>query len=1120
MVSAIRLHGTSGERARHIEEAIPVTKGVMDTIYPWWWDEREFPRRAVMTEWFYNPLKGQPRYVDIYRLRALAASEWVFMCTSTIIEEVAQVPWEIVPKDPKLQESPPEDILTDIDEVKYFLNNPNDNKGETINTIFRAFLQDSLTIDAGCLVKGFSADSYARHPAGGYELKPQGERMLSELFARDGGSFLKETDVNGIEYRYWQYSYLHPAVAPIEFDVNEIIYSIRYPRSYSVYGWSEIQSMETILNLLINSAFTNSTMFQEYAVPSGIVSFTGSEEDENRLRAYFASEIKGRFHKVAVLNKDAKFVPLTYTARDLEFLKGQEWFAKLVWAIYKLTPTELGFQDEIRETGKAMAGQAKIQKRKAILPLLRLIEQVMNLQVLSEFSPRIKFQFNFVDKEEEFAETELDIQKINQGLVTINEWRKKRKVGGPVAWGDEPLQLTLRKLQAPAAFGIGSNPREQIPTGPEDGIEKPGQEALRDMTAEEKASIELAKAWGGRPVASYDFEDREDRPAPIYTYDDKRGKVIQVGDTTRVPRLDNFKPEQRKVIEKELEQQRQEAQALFNKERAEHPNFSDEDIWQIVRDHLEKAVGPYAGRAKPTPYPMGALGNRPDEPIRDGTMLPGESPEEIEKRRKLGGELVGQPLEETREVTRRTPVKIIEHSGGQGAHHWERDETGRSIAMGKIPDKTHGMAPPRRTTDPVTDVENRIIPTPPIRAGPIRYPRDVPPVTSATGPSRRHLGALERDKPELIEKMAPPIPSAGGGKRREASFLRSLIPKHDLYVEPFAGGAALFFMLDPHEKAVLNDVEQAFPKVWKWIQEASSEDIEDLKTRKWSATRDQWLTIRDQYRPKSLTDEVWKILYLTRHSFRNTRRTWRGEISDPYRQKTQNRYPSWLDRIDEYRRQLNGTKVENRDWKEVMRDYDSPDTFFYIDPPYEEKFAKALPEILEETQGKWLLSFGDDGNLRKALDERGFNTFRVPTYNQINKPSGKTRTVRYELLASNYPIHVPKDLMFKAIGPEHAHADKVFYGSVRRERLLAKQLSQILQSYRTGKITRDKALVEGRKAIDANQARVLEIARRKASKVVGKRIIELSPEVSNRLEAIRTQALTDFQRIIDDSGPV
>ena len=87
MVSALRIVGADPlvrDRLNRLEDNL-VAKGVMDTIFPWWWDEREFPRRAVMTEWFYNPLKGQPRYVDVYRLRSLAASEWVSMCVMTII---------------------------------------------------------------------------------------------------------------------------------------------------------------------------------------------------------------------------------------------------------------------------------------------------------------------------------------------------------------------------------------------------------------------------------------------------------------------------------------------------------------------------------------------------------------------------------------------------------------------------------------------------------------------------------------------------------------------------------------------------------------------------------------------------------------------------------------------------------------------------------------------------------------------------------------------------------------------------------------------------------------------------------------------------------------------------
>jgi len=687
MVSALGLLGTSIERANALDNipSVVSTKGSMDTIYPWWMDEREFPRRAVMTEWFYNPLKGQPRYIDIYRLRGLAASEWISMCTSTIIEEVCQVPWAIVPKDPKLEESPPEDILTEIDEVQYFLNNPNDNKNESITTIFRAYMRDSLELDAGSIVKGFSANSYLSHPSGGFELGRQGERQLVELFARDGGSFLSETDVNGIQYRWWQYSYLHPAVAPIEFDVNEIVYSKRYPRSYSVYGWSELQSAETILNLLINSTFTNATMFQEYSVPSGIVSFTGSQEDEDRLREYFRQEIKGRFHKVAVLNKEAKFVPLAYTNRDLEFLDGQRWFSRMIWALFKLTPTELGFQDEIRETGKAMANQTKLQKRKAVTPFLRLIEEMMNNQIINEFSSRIKFQFQYTDKEEEYADSELDMEKLDRGLITINELRKKKKYGGSVEWGDVPLPITLAELKQKLAMP------EQSETG---------RIAQNRATEEPRQAVREAKTWGGKFPDSADFYGKDDRAAPIWTYNSK-GEIIQLPDTNR--------------------------------------------------------VGPYAGSGKPQAYPMGAMGQRPDEPIRDGMMLPGENPEEVQRRRQTVGH------EDVSEYKEELSHPRLPRMSGVGAHRWERDNTNVQDAQEAVNQDTHPvdqLAPARQPTMP--ELQNQIVPTPqvtpegehpkgkrdtpnvPLATGPKKKkPQKILGATGATGPQRESMGFLD-----------------------------------------------------------------------------------------------------------------------------------------------------------------------------------------------------------------------------------------------------------------------------------------------------------------------------------------------------------------------------------------
>ena len=51
-----------------------------------------------------------------------------------------------------------------------------------------------------------------------------------------------------------------------------------------------------------------------------------------------------------------------------------------------------------------------------------------------------------------------------------------------------------------------------------------------------------------------------------------------------------------------------------------------------------------------------------------------------------------------------------------------------------------------------------------------------------------------------------PLLKYRGGKSREIKEFIHFLPKHyDRYVEPFAGGASLFFYLEP-SRAIINDV--------------------------------------------------------------------------------------------------------------------------------------------------------------------------------------------------------------------------------------------------------------------------------------------------------------------------
>jgi len=82
--------------------------------------------------------------------------------------------------------------------------------------------------------------------------------------------------------------------------------------------------------------------------------------------------------------------------------------------------------------------------------------------------------------------------------------------------------------------------------------------------------------------------------------------------------------------------------------------------------------------------------------------------------------------------------------------------------------------------------------------------------------------------------MLNPVLKYRGGKSREISYFEKYIPKkYDRYIEPFLGGAALFFYLEP-EKAVLNDLNTGlvnfcnqlksfYPEMRKQLDELQSE---------------------------------------------------------------------------------------------------------------------------------------------------------------------------------------------------------------------------------------------------------------------------------------------------------
>ena len=106
---------------------------------------------------------------------------------------------------------------------------------------------------------------------------------------------------------------------------------------------------------------------------------------------------------------------------------------------------------------------------------------------------------------------------------------------------------------------------------------------------------------------------------------------------------------------------------------------------------------------------------------------------------------------------------------------------------------------------------------------------------------------------------------------------------------------------------------------------------------------------------------------------------------------------------------LVGAYIERLDWKECMRRYDRPHSFFYLDPPYWETEGYGVPfpfeeyvamaKMMREIKGKALLSINDHPQIRECF--AGLHIEAVPIKYTVGGGQGVDRM---ELLISSWDV--------------------------------------------------------------------------------------------------------------------
>ncbi|MDR0374617.1 MAG: DNA adenine methylase [Treponema sp.] len=251
-----------------------------------------------------------------------------------------------------------------------------------------------------------------------------------------------------------------------------------------------------------------------------------------------------------------------------------------------------------------------------------------------------------------------------------------------------------------------------------------------------------------------------------------------------------------------------------------------------------------------------------------------------------------------------------------------------------------------------------------------------------------------------------------GGKQQLSATILALIPEHKAYVEPFAGGAAIYFAKEPAVCEVINDTNGElvnFYEVMKRDFSALQSEIEvSLHSRR------QHRQAQVIYANPDMFDRVkraWAIWMLSNTSYRARLDNGfgydrKGKVSG----KLTNKRDSFT---AEYGARLQNTQIEYCDALRIIRSRDTPETFFYCDPPYvgadqghydgytQEDFDGLL-DALASIQGKFLLSSYRNKALTAFVEKQGWDSVEIRM--SLNMSNNHTPRAKIEVLAANYPI--------------------------------------------------------------------------------------------------------------------
>ncbi len=258
-----------------------------------------------------------------------------------------------------------------------------------------------------------------------------------------------------------------------------------------------------------------------------------------------------------------------------------------------------------------------------------------------------------------------------------------------------------------------------------------------------------------------------------------------------------------------------------------------------------------------------------------------------------------------------------------------------------------------------------------------------------------------------------------GGKFSHLDWLLPLLPECLHYCEPFAGSGAVLMNRDPSPVETYNDIDGEVVNFFRVLRENKDELIELIALTPFS--REEF-ALACELDPDLTNVERARRFYVRARQVRtglaqtasigrwaNCKNTSRSGMSGVV-----SRWLGGVEQLDFIAERFLRVQIENRPATNIIKLYDSKETFFYCDPPYihetrgdskaygfemDNQMHIELAEVLNEAEGMVALSNYDCELMNKLYSSKKWKKIYSP-----EKTIHSTKDKRQEVLWVNYDL--------------------------------------------------------------------------------------------------------------------